>query len=181
MMSVRQPRRPARGIAGGADLLTGPAHPHPGMREEAATDEHEIFTDDLVDDSDATDATDDDAFVASGDPPGADDADDETGEDGDDEETPVGLTADDDADDVDEGGDVEEALDVILASRFRSPGFDEDGSDDADGEDDGDSGSGRGAEVIRLQQPDEFLCRGCFLLKRNSQRADVPGLCRDCA
>ncbi len=98
---------------------------------------------------------------------------------------------DDDAD-VDEGldilgdeevsfvDDVEEALDEALAARLDG-GLSGDAFEDEDDEDDtfGPEGS---ADDVPLRRPDEFLCRGCFLLKRASQLAEPSAqLCRDCA
>jgi hypothetical protein len=76
-----------------------------------------------------------------------------------------------------QGEDVEDALDVILAARL-SGGH----PDEFEEVDDDDSGLEGLADVVPLRRPDEFLCRGCFLLKRTSQLADRSAqLCRDCA
>lgn len=75
--------------------------------------------------------------------------------------------------------DVEEALDVLLAARFSGGHADDFEEEEVDDHDIGLEGL---ADVVPLRQPDEFLCRACFLLKRTSQLADPSEqLCRDCA
>lgn len=79
---------------------------------------------------------------------------------------------------VRDADDIEETLDVILASRFG------DGHPDDEFEtvDDDDIASEGAVDIAALRRPDEFLCQACFLLKKTSQLADrAAQLCRDCA
>ena len=83
---------------------------------------------------------------------------------------------DEDEDDIDEE-DVEASLDVILKERLvvvdDEPDDDEEGSDVEDRTEAG--------ERVLPKQPDEFVCRSCFLVKHPSQLADAKKmLCRDC-
>ena len=83
---------------------------------------------------------------------------------------------DEDEDEIDEE-DVEASLDVILKERLvvidDEPDDDEEGSDVEDRTEAG--------ERVLPKQPDEFVCRSCFLVKHPSQLADKTRmLCRDC-
>jgi hypothetical protein len=115
---------------------------------------------------------------------------------------PGGDDADDDEDDldaleVDDLEDLEESLDRLLDARLAV----EDGSRDGWGGDDQDdaySAAGHGVwitmrvvgaggpgvieEIPAPCRPDEFVCRGCFLVRKTVQLADpLSMLCRDCA
>ena len=83
---------------------------------------------------------------------------------------------DEDEDEIDEE-DVEASLDVILKERLvvidDEPDDDEEGTDAEDRTEAG--------ERVLPKQPDEFVCRSCFLVKHPSQLADnTMMLCRDC-
>ena len=83
---------------------------------------------------------------------------------------------DEDEDEIDEE-DVEASLDVILKERLvvvdDEPDDDEEGTDVDDRTETG--------ERVLPKQPDEFVCRSCFLVKHPSQLADnTMMLCRDC-
>ncbi|MDA8315326.1 MAG: DUF4193 family protein [Actinomycetota bacterium] len=83
---------------------------------------------------------------------------------------------DEDEDEIDEE-DVEASLDVILKERLvvvdDEPDDDEEGTDVDDRTETG--------ERVLPKQPDEFVCRSCFLVKHPSQLADKTRmLCRDC-
>lgn len=97
--------------------------------------------------------------------------------------------------DVDEIEDLEESLDRLLARRLAMDG-DEAGEDGAEEEGvdpestavgDGQAQgtpvlAGVGRPVMAGCSPDEFVCRGCFLVRHRAQLTDaVGGLCRDCA
>ena len=74
-----------------------------------------------------------------------------------------------------EDEDVEASLDVILKERLVVEDEPED-DELADVED-----RAEGTERVLPKQPDEFVCRSCFLVKHPSQLADKKRmLCRDC-
>jgi Domain of unknown function (DUF4193) len=90
---------------------------------------------------------------------------------------PSGDKADDDDDEEDEpeDEDVEASLDVILKERLVV----EDEPEDEEVPDTEDRAEG--TERVLPKQPDEFVCRSCFLVKHPSQLADKKKmLCRDC-
>jgi hypothetical protein len=71
--------------------------------------------------------------------------------------------------------DVEASLDVILKERLvvEEEPEDEEATDQED--------KAEGNERVLPKQPDEFVCRSCFLVKHPSQLADRKNmLCRDC-
>jgi hypothetical protein len=71
--------------------------------------------------------------------------------------------------------DVEASLDVILKERLVV----EDEPEDEEATDQEDRTEGN--ERVLPKQPDEFVCRSCFLVKHPSQLADKKKmLCRDC-
>jgi len=71
--------------------------------------------------------------------------------------------------------DVEASLDVILKERLVVE--DEPEDDEATDQEDKTEGN----ERVLPKQPDEFVCRSCFLVKHPSQLADKKHmLCRDC-
>ena len=74
-----------------------------------------------------------------------------------------------------EDEDVEASLDVILKERLVV----EDEPEDNEATDQEDRTEGN--ERVLPKQPDEFVCRSCFLVKHPSQLADKKNLlCRDC-
>ena len=74
-----------------------------------------------------------------------------------------------------EDEDVEASLDVILKERLVVEDEPED-DELADVED-----RAEATERVLPKQPDEFVCRSCFLVKHPSQLADKKRmLCRDC-
>ncbi len=74
-----------------------------------------------------------------------------------------------------EDEDVEASLDVILKERLVV----EDEPEDEEATDQEDKAEGN--ERVLPKQPDEFVCRSCFLVKHPSQLADAKKmLCRDC-
>ena len=74
-----------------------------------------------------------------------------------------------------EDEDVEASLDVILKERLVVE--DEPEDDEATDQEDRTEGN----ERVLPKQPDEFVCRSCFLVKHPSQLADKQNLlCRDC-
>jgi Domain of unknown function (DUF4193) len=89
---------------------------------------------------------------------------------------------DDELEDLDEDDvlevddeDVEASLDVILKERLVV----EDEPEDEEATDQEDKTEGN--ERVLPKQPDEFVCRSCFLVKHPSQLADKKNmLCRDC-
>ncbi len=90
-------------------------------------------------------------------------------------ERPATEEAEDEDDEEPEDEDVEASLDVILKERLVV----EDEPDDeepADVEDRSEM-----SERVLPKQPDEFVCRSCFLVKHPTQLADKKKmLCRDC-
>ncbi len=71
--------------------------------------------------------------------------------------------------------DVEASLDVILKERL-VVGDEIEDDEPTDAED-----RTEASERVLPKQPDEFVCRSCFLVKHASQLADKKrGLCRDC-
>ncbi len=92
---------------------------------------------------------------------------------------PAGRAATEEAEEDEEeepdDEDVEASLDVILKERLVVEDEPED-EELAEPED-----RTEGTERIRPKQPDEFVCRSCFLVKHPSQLADKTRmLCRDC-
>jgi len=88
---------------------------------------------------------------------------------------PAGEVEDDDEDEEADDEDVEASLDVILKERLV---VEDEVEDDelTDAED-----RSEASERVLPKQPDEFVCRSCFLVKHASQLADKKrGLCRDC-
>jgi hypothetical protein len=86
-----------------------------------------------------------------------------------------GEEAEDDDDEEADDEDVEASLDVILKERLVVE--DEVEDDELTDADDRTEAS----ERVLPKQPDEFVCRSCFLVKHASQLADKKrGLCRDC-
>lgn len=82
---------------------------------------------------------------------------------------------DDDEEEEPDDEDVEASLDVILKERLV---VEDEVEDDelTDAED-----RTEASERVLPKQPDEFVCRSCFLVKHSSQLADKKrGLCRDC-
>ena len=82
---------------------------------------------------------------------------------------------DDDEEEEPDDEDVEASLDVILKERLV---VEDEVEDDelADAED-----RTEASERVLPKQPDEFVCRSCFLVKHPSQLADKKKmLCRDC-
>jgi hypothetical protein len=87
----------------------------------------------------------------------------------------VGDDADEDEDEEPDDEDVEASLDVILKERLVVEDEPED-DELADVEDRSEM-----SERVLPKQPDEFVCRSCFLVKHSSQLADKKKvLCRDC-
>ena len=87
----------------------------------------------------------------------------------------AGDEADDDDEEEPEDEDVEASLDVILKERLVvvEPEEDEDAVEPDD--------RGDGVERVLPKQPDEFVCRSCFLVKHPNQLADPDRMfCRDC-
>lgn len=79
--------------------------------------------------------------------------------------------------DVDEIEDLEESLDLVLAQRLAMDG---NGHEPDEAEE-------RGVPRLRFAAmgagctPEEFVCRGCFLVRNRAQLADpTSGFCRDC-
>jgi hypothetical protein len=155
--------------------------------------------DDLVDDDPEVDDLeadiDEDALVdIDDDDPLDDDDDDIVAIDDDDDDDEVGvevveiLTAapaavversgeadDEEEEEEPEDEDVEASLDVILKERLVVE--DEPEDDEATDQEDRTEGN----ERVLPKQPDEFVCRSCFLVKHPSQLADKKNLlCRDC-
>ena len=86
-----------------------------------------------------------------------------------------GDADDDDEEEEPEDEDVEASLDVILKERLVVE--DEPEDDEATDQEDRTEGN----ERVLPKQPDEFVCRSCFLVKHPSQLADKKNmLCRDC-
>jgi len=86
-----------------------------------------------------------------------------------------GEAEDEEEEDEPEDEDVEASLDVILKERLVVEDEPED-DEAADQED-----KTEGNERVLPKQPDEFVCRSCFLVKHPSQLADKKKmLCRDC-
>ncbi len=83
--------------------------------------------------------------------------------------------SDEEEEDEPEDEDVEASLDVILKERLVVEDEPED-DELTDVED-----RAEGTERVLPKQPDEFVCRSCFLVKHPSQLADAKRiLCRDC-
>src|ERR1035437_7752663 len=83
--------------------------------------------------------------------------------------------AEEEAEDEEHDEDVEASLDVILKERLgvEGPEEDEDAPEPEDRTD--------GVDRVLPKQPDEFVCRSCFLVKHPNQLADRKKmLCRDC-
>lgn len=99
-------------------------------------------------------------------------------------EADEGEEPDDDALDM---ADVQESLDRILRERLATADSAEDDVDDSDAiavRADGALPNGRTTDAV-LVEPcgvDEFVCRGCFLVRNRVQLADAADMrCRDCA
>jgi Domain of unknown function (DUF4193) len=87
----------------------------------------------------------------------------------------TGDEGEEDEDEEPDDEDVEASLDVILKERLVVEDEPED-DELADIED-----RSEVAERVLPKQPDEFVCRSCFLVKHPSQLADKKKmLCRDC-
>ena len=83
--------------------------------------------------------------------------------------------SEDDEEEEPDDEDVEASLDVILKERLVV----EDEPEDEEATDQEDKTEGN--ERVLPKQPDEFVCRSCFLVKHPSQLADEKKmLCRDC-
>ena len=86
-----------------------------------------------------------------------------------------GEADDEEEEEEPEDEDVEASLDVILKERLVVE--DEPEDDEATDQEDRTEGN----ERVLPKQPDEFVCRSCFLVKHPSQLADKKKmLCRDC-
>jgi hypothetical protein len=86
-----------------------------------------------------------------------------------------GEAEDEEEEEEPEDEDVEASLDVILKERLVVE--DEPEDDEATDQEDRTEGN----ERVLPKQPDEFVCRSCFLVKHPSQLADKKNLlCRDC-
>jgi hypothetical protein len=86
-----------------------------------------------------------------------------------------GEAEDEEEEEEPEDEDVEASLDVILKERLVV----EDEPEDEEATDQEDKAEGN--ERVLPKQPDEFVCRSCFLVKHPSQLADqTKMLCRDC-
>jgi Domain of unknown function (DUF4193) len=86
-----------------------------------------------------------------------------------------GEAEDEEEEEEPEDEDVEASLDVILKERLVVE--DEPEDDEATDQED----KSEGNERVLPKQPDEFVCRSCFLVKHPSQLADKKKmLCRDC-
>jgi Domain of unknown function (DUF4193) len=148
--------------------------------DEVETDDLEVDLDEdaLVDLEEEDDALDDDDDVV-----GLEEEDDAVGD-----EVVEILTAapaavversgdaeDEEEEEEPEDEDVEASLDVILKERLVVE--DEPEDDEATDQEDRTEGN----ERVLPKQPDEFVCRSCFLVKHPSQLADKKKmLCRDC-
>lgn len=92
-------------------------------------------------------------------------------------EPPPEEDSDDDSDD----DDSEPALDDILLKVVRPESILDDPYDEESPDEGEDPGLADLSLVVEPIQPDEFRCKSCRLLKRNSQLADkTKMLCRDC-
>ncbi len=86
-----------------------------------------------------------------------------------------GEAEDEEEDEEPEEDDVEASRDVILKERLVVE--DEPEDDEATDQEDRTEGN----ERVLPKQPDEFVCRSCFLVKHPSQLADKKKMfCRDC-
>ena len=86
-----------------------------------------------------------------------------------------GEAEDEEEEEEPEDEDVEASLDVILKERLVV----EDEPEDEEATDVEDKTEGN--ERVLPKQPDEFVCRSCFLVKHPGQLADKKKmLCRDC-
>jgi hypothetical protein len=155
--------------------------PDTPLEDEDALDEDDLEVDideDALEDLEDEDPLDDDSEVAV-----IDDEDDEL-----DDEVAEILTAspasvvektgeaeDEEEEEEPDDEDVEASLDVILKERLVV----EDEPEDEEATDQEDKTEGN--ERVLPKQPDEFVCRSCFLVKHPSQLADKKKmLCRDC-
>jgi hypothetical protein len=87
----------------------------------------------------------------------------------------TGEAEDEEEEEEPDDEDVEASLDVILKERLVV----EDEPEDEEATDQEDKTEGN--ERVLPKQPDEFVCRSCFLVKHPSQLADKKKmLCRDC-
>jgi hypothetical protein len=88
---------------------------------------------------------------------------------------PAAAEEEEEDEDEEHDEDVEASLDVILKERLvvEEPEEDEDAPEPEDRTD--------GVDRVLPKQPDEFVCRSCFLVKHPNQLADRKKmLCRDC-
>jgi hypothetical protein len=153
----------------------------PALEEEDVLEDDDLEVD--LDDDDAIDDIDEDADDDDVDVAVLDDD-----EDGIEEEVAEILTAspaavvektgeaeDEEEEEEPDDEDVEASLDVILKERLVV----EDEPEDEEAADQEDKSEGN--ERVLPKQPDEFVCRSCFLVKHPSQLADKKKmLCRDC-
>ena len=97
------------------------------------------------------------------------------------------MAKEDDEDTTSEEGQVETSLEEFLQRRERKSGVRGDEADDEEALLDAmEEREGRGAESLTVkvvpEQPDEFTCRRCFLVKHRSQLKDRRKMfCLDCA
>jgi hypothetical protein len=96
------------------------------------------------------------------------------------------MAKDDDTDQTSEEGAVETSLEEFLQRRERKAARGEDSDDEEALLEAMEEREGRGAESLTVkvvpEQPDEFTCRRCFLVKHRSQLKDRRKmLCLDCA
>ena len=150
----------------------------PDVENEATIEEDDLEVD--IDDEDALEDIEVDAL--------ADDVDDVLDEDEEEAEVDEILTAspaavveksgegdEEEEEEEPDDEDVEASLDVILKERLVV----EDEPEDEEATDQEDKTEGN--ERVLPKQPDEFVCRSCFLVKHPSQLADKKNmLCRDC-
>jgi hypothetical protein len=150
----------------------------PDVEDEATIEEDDLEVD--IDDEDALEDIEVDAL--------ADDVDDVLDEDEEEADVDEILTAspaavveksgegdEEEEEEEPDDEDVEARLDVILKERLVV----EDEPEDEEATDQEDKTEGN--ERVLPKQPDEFVCRSCFLVKHPSQLADKKNmLCRDC-
>jgi hypothetical protein len=160
------------------------------MPKDLKTETPAVDADDTLDDDDPEVDLDEDALedIDDDDPLDADVVvDDEEGDDVVEEITEIltpspaavveksGEAEDEEEEEEPEDEDVEASLDVILKERLVV----EDEPEDEEAADQEDKTEGN--ERVLPKQPDEFVCRSCFLVKHPSQLADQKKmLCRDC-
>jgi hypothetical protein len=157
--------------------------------EEVDADAPEVDADDTLDDDDLEVDLDEDVLdeIDDDDPLDVDAVIDDEDEDPVEEITEIltpspaavversGEAEDEEEEEEPEDEDVEASLDVILKERLVV----EDEPEDEETTDQEDKSEGN--ERVLPKQPDEFVCRSCFLVKHPSQLADKKQmLCRDC-